>query len=155
VENLNRELEAIESVNAWPPGERYLDFVWKILEGGQLERTSQGVYSHQKSRYQVFLWKISKVVIGLGVMFEGDCVDGGASGGSRMRGPSSVLEEILCTLLAVVTTVIQNTRRGCHRVPKFCMGSSLIKILGFQSDDLLRWQINIVTTIFKDTRQKR
>jgi hypothetical protein len=32
-----------------------------------------------------------------------------------------VLEEI--SLLVVVDTVVQNTRRGCRRVSKFCMGS--------------------------------
>ena len=47
---------------------------------------------------------------------------------TRERGPPSALEEIFryffpLVVVLLLTTAIQNRRRGCCRVPKFCMGS--------------------------------
>ena len=55
-------------------------------------------------------------------------VDGGLSGGSCVRrsgrrGPPSALAEInLFLFFSFLDTVVQNPRRGCRRVPIFCMG---------------------------------
>ena len=74
---------------------------------------------------------------GLGEMFESDSADmcaekisasfdGGPSGVSCMRRPGSEdphrRERKFSFLLVLVTTAIQNHRRGCRRVSNFCMG---------------------------------
>ena len=65
-------------------------------------------------------------------MFEDDSaetcttsVDGGPSGGFRVRRPGSENPTGILGifLFLVVGTVVQNPRRGCRRVPKFCMAT--------------------------------
>ena len=74
---------------------------------------------------------------GLGEMFEGDFTDTCAGKfllaliGGRAEGLACADLEVrtpisasvnLCFLLTL-TTIVQNPRRGCRRVPKFCKGS--------------------------------
>ena len=71
---------------------------------------------------------------GLGEMFEGDTADMCAgkfplvSMGGRVEGlarADSVARTLLALaeILLTLATVVQNPRRGCRMVPKFCMGS--------------------------------
>ena len=44
-----------------------------------------------------------------------------ATSGANLGGPLFLVINLF--LLTLLTLVVQNPRRGCRRVPKFCMGS--------------------------------